>query len=86
MKHKRSLPVFAGMVAVLLLTAAVSVGSRQEAGVSAEEEPLYMFNVIGDMQMGDPAVIQKKIIGRHWKKSRAFPRKQGDSLCRGSHE
>ena len=60
MKHKRSLPVFAGMVAVLLLTAAVSVGSRQEAGVSAEEEPLYMFNVIGDMQMGDPGCYSEE--------------------------
>lgn len=61
MKHKRSLSVFSGMIAVLLLAAAVSVGSRQEASVSAaEEEPLYMFNVIGDMQMGDPGCYSEE--------------------------
>ena len=54
MKNKRGLAAISSGLTVLLLAAVVATGSRAVPSVSAAEEPLYMFNVIGDMQMGDP--------------------------------
>lgn len=76
MKHKRSLSVFSGMIAVLLLAAAVSVGSRQEASVSAaEEEPLYMFNVTATCRWETPAAILNENYRTALEETRAFLRR-----------
>ncbi len=53
MKNRRSLSAISSVLTVLLLAAVVVTGSRAVPSVSAAEEPLYMFNVIGDMQIGD---------------------------------
>ena len=60
MKNRRSLSAISSILMVLLLAAVVMTGSRAVPSVSAAEEPLYMFNVIGDMQMGDPGCYDEE--------------------------
>lgn len=53
MKSKRSISAVTSVLAVLLFAATVLVSiGGPAASASAAQEPLYMFNVVGDMQMG----------------------------------
>lgn len=61
MEKGKSLSVFARVLTVLLFAVLVVTGSNVPVpSQAADEEPLYMFNVIGDMQIGDPGCYYEK--------------------------